>query len=102
MWPGMRPATGWMANLHVHAALGQRVVEFADLVLGLGDGHAVAGNDDDLAGRREDGRRLLGAWRCDTAALPARRRPQACTWPKAPNSTLVNERFIAFDMMTRG
>ena len=24
----------------------------------------------------------------------------ACTWPNAPNSTLVNERFIAFDMLT--
>ena len=23
-----------------------------------------------------------------------------CSWPKAPNRTLVNDRFIAFDMLT--
>ena len=25
---------------------------------------------------------------------------ETCSWPKAPNSTLVNERFMAFDMLT--
>ena len=24
----------------------------------------------------------------------------ACSWPKAPKRTLVNDRFIAFDMFT--
>ena len=33
-------------------------------------------------------RTLLGLARC-----------AACTWPNAPNSTLVNERFIALHMM---
>ena len=46
MWPGMRPATGWMANLTSTPRLVRMSIEFADLVLGLGDGHAVAGNDD--------------------------------------------------------
>ena len=36
----------------------------------------------------------------DRPLLPAAPAAAACTWPNAPNSTLVNERFIAFDMMT--
>ena len=36
---------------------------------------------------------LLAVLRFAAAAAPA------CTWPKAPNSTLVNERFIALHMM---
>ncbi len=36
----------------------------------------------------------LRAVRSSAAAAAA-----GCTWPKAPNSTLVNERFIALHMM---
>ena len=50
MWPGMRPATGWMANLTWTPASLQELGELPDLVLGLGDGHAVAGRDDHLVG----------------------------------------------------
>jgi hypothetical protein len=43
MWPGIRPATGVNRELHGDAALLQLIVEFAHLVLRLGDGHPVAG-----------------------------------------------------------
>jgi hypothetical protein len=42
MWPGMRPATGWIAKLDLDAAL-QLLGQFPDLVLGLRDRHPVAG-----------------------------------------------------------
>ena len=58
-------------ELHLHAFLGQGVVQLADAVLGLGHGHAVAGDDDHGPGGRHDlggvfgrgalGRALLGA-----------------------------------------
>ncbi len=98
MWPGMRPATGWMANFTVMPALLELVVQLAHLVLGLGHRHAVAGDDDDQARLFEDLRRAFEASPTCTACCS----PSAfacCTWPKAPNSTLVNERFIALHMM---
>ena len=49
-----------MPKRHVDAALAEGVVEFADLVLRLGDGHAVSGNDDDFVGSRENCRRFFG------------------------------------------
>ena len=68
MWPGMRPATGWIANLHVDAALGQLIVELAHLVLRLRHRHAVAGHDDDAIGVGQElgdvlRRRALGGLR---------------------------------------
>ena len=56
----MRPATGWIGELHFHAFFRQRVVQFADAMLGLGHGHAVAGNDDHASGGRHDLRRVFG------------------------------------------
>src|SRR6267143_4612996 len=45
----------WMnAEADIDAALAESVEEFANFVLGLRDGHAVAGNDDDFVGGGED------------------------------------------------
>ena len=74
MWPGIRPATGWMANLTSTPRLVERIVELADLVLRLRDRHAVARHDHHLAGRGEDGRGLLGRGALDRRLL-RRRRP---------------------------
>ena len=44
----------------------------------------------------------MSATSCGVALLTVFASPAAavaCTWPKAPNSTLVNERFIALHMM---
>ena len=50
MWPGSRPATGWMPNRTSTPALAQLAGELGDRVLRLGDGHAVAGRDDHRRG----------------------------------------------------
>ena len=85
-------------ELHVDAAARQHVVQLADLVLRLRHRHAVARHDDD-AGRRPPGwRRPLPGWRCARGAAP-RGRPWSGSCPNAPNSTLVNERFMALHMM---
>src|SRR5271156_4061765 len=42
-------------EFYVHAAFGERIEKFADFVLGLGDGHAVAGDDDYFVGGGENG-----------------------------------------------
>ena len=60
-------------ELHLHAALGQRVVQFADAVLGLGHGHAVAGHDDHGPGGVHDLRRVFGRGALDRALLGAAR-----------------------------
>ena len=99
MWPGMRPATGWIAKLHVDAALGELVVELAHAVLRLRDGHAVAGHDDDARARSRAARPRPAAVALLTGFCLAAPAGPACTWPNAPNSTLVNERFIARHMM---
>src|SRR5256885_10070062 len=41
---------------------------------------------------------LFRSLRTFLASCPAA--AEVCTWPKAPKITLVNERFMAFDMMT--
>ena len=46
----------------------------------------------------EDLRRVLRS-RALRRALLGRAGAAACTWPNAPNSTFVNERFIARHMM---
>src|ERR1700732_1604073 len=53
----------------VDAALGERVVQFADFVLGLRDGHAVAGNDDDFVGGGENAGGFFGGGALDGALL---------------------------------
>src|ERR1700753_214192 len=69
MWPGMRPAPGWMAELTstargvraaVAAAAGERVVQLAHLVLRLGARHAVTRHDEHQARRFEDRGGFLG------------------------------------------
>ena len=60
-----------MPNLTSTPRLVERVVELADLVLGLRDGHAVARHDHHLAGRGEDRRRLLGRRALDRPRLLA-------------------------------
>ena len=51
MCPGIRPATGWMAKRTSTPSFVQGVGELPHLVLGLGDGHAVAGDDHHRARR---------------------------------------------------
>ena len=45
---GHASGDGMDGEADVDALLGEHVIEFADFVLGLRDGHAVAGDDDDL------------------------------------------------------
>ncbi len=45
----------------IDAAFGESVIQFADFVLGLRDGHAVSGDDDDFAGGGEDSGGFFGA-----------------------------------------
>ena len=98
MWPGMRPATGWIAYCDVDALLLEQLRELAHVVLRLRDREPVAGDDDDLAREGElhrdvlRGRRANGAAVVGASAVPA----PACTWPNAPNRTFVTERFMAF------
>src|SRR4029077_8220425 len=47
---GHATGDGVNAEADVDAAFGERVEKFADFVLGLRDGHAVAGNDHDFVG----------------------------------------------------
>src|SRR4029077_16814500 len=47
---------GVNGETHVHAALAQSIVKFADFVLRLGYRHAVSGNHDDPVRGRKDGR----------------------------------------------
>src|SRR5271163_901117 len=56
-------------EFHVHAAFGEGVVKFADFVLGLRDGHAVAGNDDYFVGGGEDRGGFLGGGAAYGASL---------------------------------
>ena len=57
---GHASGDGVDAEGDVDAALGEGVVELADFVLGLGDGHAVAGDDDDFAGGGENAGGFFG------------------------------------------
>ena len=49
MWPGMRPATGWIAYFDLDALRLEQVGELAHGVLRLRDRQPVAGHDDHLA-----------------------------------------------------
>ena len=57
----------------VDSTLGERVEEFADFVLGLGHGHAVAGDDDDFVGGGENGRGFFGCGAADWLGFLLRR-----------------------------
>ena len=98
MWPGMRPATGWIANFTSTPSWSSVVHQLAHRVLGLRDRHAVAGHDDHRARVLHDERGILGAARLDhlVAGVGQRRRRVS---PKPPRITLTNERFIARHMM---
>src|SRR6185437_8422046 len=52
---GHASGNGVNGEADVYALLGEAIVKFADFVLRLGDGHAVAGNDDDFAGGEQNG-----------------------------------------------
>ena len=72
MWPGMRPATGWMAYDDLDAARLEQLGQLAHRVLRLGDGQAVAGHDDHLLGVGQLDRRVVDADLADRAARAAR------------------------------
>ena len=72
MWPGMRPATGWIAYLTSTPLLLEHVRELTDVVLRLRDRHAVAGRDDHLAREGELHRDVLGRRRAHGAAVVGR------------------------------
>ena len=93
----MRPATGWIAYVHLDALRLEQVGERAHVVLRLRDREPVAGDEDDLVRVGEHHGDVLGA-RAAHGAAAARRRPRPparVTWPNAPKRTFVIERFIA-------
>ena len=90
MWPGMRPATGWMPKRTFDAVLAQRLGDLVDRVLRLRDRHAVARHDDhvlrlrqQLGGLGRGDRRHLAGGLPRRPASPARR----CSVPKPPAIT---------------
>src|SRR5271168_1775423 len=56
-------------EFYVHAAFTEGVVKFADFVLGLRDGHAVAGDDDYFIGGGEDRGGFFGGGAAHGASL---------------------------------
>ncbi len=104
MWPGMRPATGWMAK-RTSTPLSRRVLgDFVDGVLGLRHGHAVAGDDDDALGFAQQVGGIGGA-DGHHLALRLGRLPRGgfllvgAPQPKPPAITLMKLRFMALHMM---
>ena len=87
-----------MANRTSTPRLVRSVVQLADLVLRLRHRHAIAGNDDDAARVAQNLGRLFGAGRTHRPRF-ACRPSLVCNCPNAPNSTLVNDRFMALHMM---
>ncbi len=77
-------------------ALLELVGDLLDRVLGLGDGEAVAGDDDDGVGVGELDRRVLGADRDVTGrSSPVPPPPPEGAPPKPAKRMLATERFIA-------
>ena len=64
MCPGIRPATGWMANSTSTPRL-QPIIQLADLVLRLRYCDSVAGHDDNAAGGFQHRGRFFGAGALD-------------------------------------
>jgi len=69
MLAGHSSGDGVNPELYVDTALRERIIEFANFVLRLRDGHAVTRNDYHLASRGEKFRLLLRARRCARAGL---------------------------------
>ena len=93
----MRPATGWIANLTSMPLRLEHLGQLAHRVLGLRDGHAVAGHDDDLArvGHLDAASAALVERTVrSTPSSPRRRRPST-TPPKPPATIAGIERFMA-------
>ena len=82
MWPGMRPATGWMPKRTLTPLLAQDLGDLAHGVLRLRHRHAVAGHDDDVLGvaqqlgrlDRADRHHLAGRLRAPPPPPASRRR----------------------------
>src|ERR1700722_2377326 len=66
---GHAAGDGMDGEFYVHAALAERVVKLADFVLGLRDGHAVAGNNNHFAGGAKNRRGFFGGGAADGAGL---------------------------------
>ena len=77
MWPGHAAGDGVDGEEDVDAPRLEGLGELADRVLGLGDGQAVARDDDDLAGVGEQHADVLGRAGPDRAG---RRRPPRRPW----------------------
>ena len=75
MWPGIRPATGWIAYLTSTPRSSRSSAELAARVLRLGDGEAVARDDDHVLRVRELDRGIVRADLPDGAAGTAPWRP---------------------------
>ncbi len=97
MWPGRRPATGWMAKRTFLPLRAQLAGQLATRLLRLRHRHAVAGDDDDAVGLVQRRRHAVGVDR-DLLALDrhllARRAAKA-----AQDDADMNDRFIALHMM---
>jgi hypothetical protein len=52
--PRHSPGNRVNGESHIDAAFGQKIEQLFDAVLGLGNGHAVAGDDDDQVGLLHD------------------------------------------------
>src|SRR6266576_2472432 len=97
MWPGIRPATGWMANLTVIP----RLVSWSYNSRTLCWACATAMP---YPGMTTTSRACSSSWSAPStvSCFQAFCSPSAfacCTVPNAPNRTLVNDRFIARHMM---
>ena len=98
--PGHPPGDGVDDELDLGAVGLQRSGELLDRVLGLGDRHAVAGDEDDLLGGLEHEEGLVGREDLGLAllAVPPPPPPGSAA-PKPEKRTLGSERFIALHMM---
>ena len=100
MWPGMRPATGWIAYFTVTPLCGELLGQLVHRVLGARHRQAVARHDDHGLGVAQHEGRVVGAAALDRALLLCAAPPAvAASPPKPPRITLKNERFIALHMM---
>ena len=79
MWPGMRPATGWIANCTSTPRAMQEVHQLADRALRLRDRHPVSGDDDHALAVGHQDRGVLGVDLAQLllALLAGRNRPAA-------------------------
>ena len=98
MWPGMRPATGWMAYFTSTPCGLQLVAHLAERVLGLGHRHAVARHDDHLGRVLQDEGGVLGRAVLDRLLLGRRRRGGGLA-AEAAEDDRDEERFIPLHMM---